>query len=246
MDEARRFLRYILPGLVFSVLLLIFLLISDTDKTICFLKEASDKGIAGVIAGTFLASGALGYIFSVIYWALYWSWPLINYIAIDHKSLLKELTRKRKIKIVNISGNTVLLDENSKSKKSKRKAWVIFSQHWWASMIKNDIDKDKFIPIDRLADITHAIGTAFIGILFLLITCITWVIIHFCYLKSEFSIFKVLVFITLLILLLLAFGRNYWVTHRFLQSVLNSAFANIVENQFKKNVRRKIEIYYSK
>lgn len=238
MDETRRFMRYILHGLVFSVLLLIFLLISDTGKTICFLKEASDKEIIGVIAGTFLASGALGYIFSVVYWALYWLRPLCDYIAIDHKPLLKGLTRKRKIKIVDISGNTVPLDPIS-----KREAWVIFSQHWWTSRIKNEADKDKYISIDRLADIAHAIGTAFIGILFSLII---WAIIHFCYLKSEFSICKVLVFIALQILLILAFGINYWVTHRSLQSLLNSSFANMVEKQFKKNVRRKIEIYYSK
>lgn len=67
MKDVRSFLRYILPGLVFSIWLLITLLISDTEKTICLLKEARDKAIIGVIAATFLTSGALGYIFSVIY-----------------------------------------------------------------------------------------------------------------------------------------------------------------------------------
>lgn len=63
MDEARRFLRYILPGLVFPVMLLITLLISDTNEIINFLRNDSDKQIIGVIGGVFLASGVLGYIF---------------------------------------------------------------------------------------------------------------------------------------------------------------------------------------
>lgn len=235
MKDVRSFLRYILPGLVFSIWLLISLLISDTDKTICFLKEVSDKNIIGVIATTFLASGALGYIFSVIYWALYWSRPLSNYIAIDHKPLLTWLKEKGKIVVIPTR-------ERDLDKISKREAWVIFSQHWWTSRIKNKSDKDIFIPIDRLADITHAIGTAIISILF---SFIVWAIIHYGYLRSRFSICDVGVLAFLVqILLIIAFYKNYWDTHRSLQSVLNSAFANMVETQFEEN-KDKIRIYYS-
>lgn len=233
MDEARRFLRYILPGLVFSVVLLIALLISDNDAIICFLKKISDKGIIG-IGGVFLASGALGYIFSVIYWALFWSRPFSNWIAVDHTVLLNRLVERGRVEVVDISGNQVPLD--------KRTAWVIFSQHWWTSRIKNKSDKDIFIPIDRLADITHAIGTAIISILF---SFIVWAIIHYGYLRSRFSICDVGVLAFLVqIFLIIAFYKNYWDTHRSLQSVLNSAFANMVETQFEEN-KGKIRIYYS-
>lgn len=235
MDEARRFLRYILPGLVFPVMLLITLLISDTDKIISFLGKNSDKEIIGVIGGVFLASGALGYIFSVIYWALYWSWPLERYIAIDHKPLLKGLTEMGKVEVVNIPGNRVDLD-----KISKREASVIFSQHWWTSRIKNEVDRDKFISIDRLADIMHAIGASIISILSSLAA---WAIIHFLSLKSEFSICKVLGPIIVLILLIIAFGKNYWDIRISIRLLLHSSFANMVEDQYKGN-RRKIKIYY--
>lgn len=240
MKDVRSFLRYILPGLVFSIWLLISLLISDTDKTICFLKEVNEKNIIGVIAATFLSSGALGYIFSVVYWVLYWLKPFlkINDIAIDHRPFLKGLTEMRKIKIVDIYGERMEMDELDNI--SKREAWVIFSQHWWTSRVRNGADKDKFISIDRIADVTHGIGTALISIL---LAFISWLVIHFGHLKSEPNIYKGLVFL-LQIPLILAFWKNYRVTHQSLQSLLNSSFANMVEAQFEEK-GSEIKIYYS-
>lgn len=163
-----------------------------------------------------------------------------NYIAIDHKPLLKWLKEKGKIVVIPTR-------ERDLDKISKREAWVIFSQHWWTSRIKNEADKDKFISIDRLADITHAIGTTLISILFSLAA---WAIIHCGYLKSEFSICtcKGLIFIILQILLIWAFCKNYWDTHKSFQSLLNSSFANMIESQFRGKGKigwKKTTIYYS-
>lgn len=242
MDEARRFLRYILPGLVFPVMLLITLLISDSDRIICLLEKYSDKQIIGVIGGVFLASGTLGYIFSVIYWARYWLKPrsickikIIGDIAIDHKPLLRGLEEGGRIEVVNIFGNRVDLEGIS-----KREAFVIFSQHWWTSRIENEADKDKFISIDRLADIMHAIGATIISILF---SYFVWAISHSWYLISEPSISDVWVLL-MVIALIFVFWKNYWDIHKSLRSLLNSLFANMVENQFEKRGRR-VTIRYS-
>ena len=239
MDEARRFLRYILPGLVFPVMLLITLLISDTDRIISFLEKTSDKGTIGAIGGIFLASGALGYIFSVIYWVLYWLPPLnplnVDDMAIDHRSLLRGLEERGRIEVVNIFGNRVDLDNIS-----KKEAFVIFSQHWWASRIKNEADKEKFISIDRLADIMHAIGASFIGIC---LSVIAWAFIHIGYFKSGIGIGFISACIVWIIVIFF-FRKNYWDVHKSCQSLLDSLFANMIEDQYKGN-KGKIKIYYN-
>lgn len=117
---------------------------------------------------------------------------------------------------------------------------MIFSQHWWTSRIKNEADKEKYISIDRLADIMHAIGATIISILF---SYFVWAIIHSGYLKSEPSISDVWVLL-MIIALIFVFWKNYWDIHKSLRSLLNSLFANMVEAQFKEK-GSEIKIYYS-
>jgi hypothetical protein len=244
MDEAKRFLRYILPGLIFPVMVVISLLISDFNRTIEILGKTSDKGIIGTIGGVFLASGALGYIFSVIYWVLYWRefepryiYKIrINDMAIDHRPLLRGLNERGRIEVVNIFGERVNLDNIS-----KKGAFVIFSQHWWTSRIKNEADKEKFDSIDRLSDIMHAIGASFIGIC---LSVIAWAFIYFGYPNSGLGIgfFSAII---VLISVIVSFRRNYWDINNSLQSLLNSLFANMLEKQFNgMHPRRRIRIYY--
>jgi hypothetical protein len=67
MDEARRFLRYMTPGLTFAVQALLLLLIADWEWTLKRLGELKKDAGAGAAFGLFLTSGGLGYLFSVLH-----------------------------------------------------------------------------------------------------------------------------------------------------------------------------------
>jgi hypothetical protein len=93
MEEARRFLRYVLPGFVFAVetLVFVFLVFPEwvlTTLTSVFTKE-SGTGLA--IAGVF-ASGALGYIFATIHHWILWHLRCERDI-LNHSAMVNRLLR---------------------------------------------------------------------------------------------------------------------------------------------------------
>lgn len=227
MDEVRRFIRYTLPGLACALELLILLGISKY----CFNTPdipLNNINLVGAVFGTFFISGALGYILSIIYFALYWKWPLKNLIAVDHRNLFKESANNNYIKLIRLN--------NDKKNKTldKREAWIIIAR-FWNTIIKAD---RKFKEInsynDRLVDITHSIGSTIIGFIF---TFILWVVIVF---KNIPTLFVVLVFVIWVYLIYL-FCRAYWQSHKALQSISNSTIIDYISGQKK----TPIEILYS-
>lgn len=75
-DEVRRFLRYVMPGLVYGVETLLFLYIVMPGFTVCIIENFHDKEGLGAIVGVFLASGGLGYIFAAVHHWVHWHLPL--------------------------------------------------------------------------------------------------------------------------------------------------------------------------
>jgi hypothetical protein len=76
MDEARRFLRYVMPGFVFGVETVLCLLIVYQEWMWSEIRSFAVKGSLGGALGGVLASGALGYIFAAIHHArLRREWP---------------------------------------------------------------------------------------------------------------------------------------------------------------------------
>jgi hypothetical protein len=94
MDEARRFLRYVTPGLAFAVQALFLFFILDRCWTFDLIKDLSTKAGAGAAIGLFLTSGGLGYLFSVVHHVVHnmVDHPLIS--AVDHTEAVKELMAK--------------------------------------------------------------------------------------------------------------------------------------------------------
>ena len=84
MDEARRFLRYVTPGLTFAVQALLLLFIVNPPWTLDRIGELKEDTGAGLAFALFLASGGLGYLFSVVHHRLHWSlpWLPIQVVAI--------------------------------------------------------------------------------------------------------------------------------------------------------------------
>jgi hypothetical protein len=97
VDEARRFLRYIIPGAIFAFLTALWLYIVLLDWPSFKLLEFTDKeGIGGAIAAL-LASGALGYIFATVHHCLHWNCPKYNQKVLDHSDMVNKLLKTQSL-----------------------------------------------------------------------------------------------------------------------------------------------------
>lgn len=89
MDEAKRFLRFIMPGALFGILTLFMLVLLLPTRTIRFVGDLGESSGVGIAIAGLVGSGALGYIFSAIHHQLVWSWP--RWSRISHLSLARRL-----------------------------------------------------------------------------------------------------------------------------------------------------------
>lgn len=164
-DEARRFLRYVMPGLVYGVETLLFLFIVMPEFTVCVLAKLSDKHALGASVSAFLASsGALGYIFA----------------AVHHRATLRcekrILDQREIVKKLCIPEGLIKLDHETMSQldedtqEARQIAESISLSNWYRLLTK----KHKFGTdgIDRLKSQAHALGTARTASVFALVTTV--------------------------------------------------------------------------
>jgi len=89
-DDPRRFLRYVLPGLVFGIDLVFLLWLLRPElvgpRLVAVKKEA---GLA-LVAGSVFASGGLGLIFSSIHHVIHWRQGTL---FVDHRLHLERLVK---------------------------------------------------------------------------------------------------------------------------------------------------------
>jgi hypothetical protein len=88
--EARRFLRYVIPGLSFAVQALLLFFILDRCWTLVQIKDLIKESGVGVAVSLFLASGGFGYLFSVLHHCAQNLFPP-PLSAIDHSECVKGL-----------------------------------------------------------------------------------------------------------------------------------------------------------
>lgn len=219
MEEARRFFRYVIPGLVFIVDVLATILILDYGKFLNVLKEANN---VGSILGMLVVSGRLGYIFSNIYFCLYWSFKKCH--AVNHVDVIKSL--KEKLIIRNTDGKNCL--ENL----DKHKSWVIMNLFWHCRL--KEVKRIEGInpKNDQLTDITHGLGTTIIASLSAAIMCLFLLSTKLI----EFNYSNLLWLLPLWSLLIIPAFVQYFRAHKISQSLINSTFANevIIESEEKK------------
>src|SRR5205823_5289442 len=91
MDEARRFLRYISPGLLCSTEVLVLLLLLNPSWTLAQVRSAKEAEGVALVAAALLASGGLGFFLSTIHHTVHWrcGWPRPP--AMDHTIVLQRL-----------------------------------------------------------------------------------------------------------------------------------------------------------
>ncbi len=94
MDEAQRFLRFVLPGVLYVVASCGLLLLLRPDLLAVGLPYLKDSvGMAGVL-GALIASGGLGFIFSMVFHEMDWR---SNRSPLNHRGLVTRLMKAKRI-----------------------------------------------------------------------------------------------------------------------------------------------------
>lgn len=173
-EEGRRFLRFVMPGLLFGVETLLFLFILLPEPTLCVLSKVISKEALGTSVAAFLASGALGYIFAAIHHFVHWLPCCLRFEKdiFNHKEVIDTLL---KANLISPSGFDIdkRIEQYNKDEKTsieKRKIAESISMALWNYFAKDEhLGKNQ---IDHLGNQAHGLGAARIASLFALITAI--------------------------------------------------------------------------
>lgn len=151
MDEARKFLRYIMPGLVFGTLTLLWLFIVDPnfkDRFLSIIKESA----LGAALGSLLMSGGLGYIFATIHHCVH---SKCDRDILDHYPLINGINIKPDAGEVN-----------------REEALVISTALWCQMRDKKYIEDATYKKLESFGNQVHALGTVRIASFFSFVTAL--------------------------------------------------------------------------
>ena len=145
MDEARRFFRYVIPGLVFATQLIILLWLLRPDWISQYLVELKKDSGIGLVFASILATGGIGALFSSIYHALHWQEK-----AMDHSKGLKRLVKEGLLE----------LKDHDPEKLTRSDAWIILTALWHERLECNKTIGSADPRVAGLLDLVHSIGTS--------------------------------------------------------------------------------------
>lgn len=138
MDDARRFLRYVMPGIVYGVETIFLLWITCPTWTQRVITNNLEKDNLGVILGSVLVFGGLGYIFSTIHHARETGDEEDR--IFDHKSIAMKI--------------------EPGWKGTWEEAMAFSYAHWYTQMNLGNIHDDANKKVHSLGDQAHGLGTA--------------------------------------------------------------------------------------
>jgi hypothetical protein len=170
MDEARRFLRYIMPGFIYGVETTCFLFIIFPSWMSSHFITFTAKDSLGIVLSSIFASGALGYIFATIHHWCHWHLCFDKDI-LDHSKMINHLIMDGYI------------PKQDKREVDRMLAFKISQVLWYQQMKLDDhIGKESDKKVTSLGDQTHGLGTVRIASFFALITSLV-----FCYMIGKCS-----------------------------------------------------------
>jgi len=239
MDEAKRILRYSLPGMVYVILLLV---------TFVILKPSTAKDLllnADISAGETLAalvfSGGLGYLFSIIYFGSYWIIADRSTLHIyNHLDVVNDLIISNKLIVVNPA-----LDGSSESKfevTDRRQAWYIVNVLWHSRTKKSKAIKGVSEKLDSYySDITTSLATTLTSSVFSFITFLVLINKYYENVNCFNAFICVLIYVGIIVLVLYNFVRTY----KAYQAMINTAFATEAFSFFEKG-KAPLKIVFSR
>ena len=165
MNEARRFLRYITPGILFGFFWLFFVWLALPDWTNSVLIKwfPPEGNSIAIIITTLLLSGALGYLFATIHHWCHWHLPCEKDV-INHVKQIESLRKRH------------LIPSLDKPPKDHRlEALTTMSILWFERLQKGNPVGNSEDRVAAFGDICHAAGTArvasFLALLLAILIC---------------------------------------------------------------------------
>lgn len=222
MDEARRFLRFVTPGLVFAVEVVILLLILRPDRASVWREDfKQDSGLA-VLFGGLLASGGLGFIFS----AVHHNWHACQKEQImNHGPVLKRL----------VDANVLVLHNTDRGEITPEKAWIITTAIWHQLAKTNDKIGSTETRTKDLVDVMHSLGTARIASIFAPMLALYLASIHGMVSLHFWPIARFLIAVSIAIVAWRTFRSGYYRTAIISQSVIDQVLYDALVDEKSKN-----------
>lgn len=159
MEEARRFLRFSLPGLIFIIELAILPLIFTGDLNIYF-DEINNIG-AGAPVILFLVAAGVGYLLANIY-HFFHNNKFLKIFPVNHKKLLMDLEKKKLLVFYELTdtGEDKEVDLNDLKKMD---AWNITTSLWHGMKGTSKDIREATPRVKSLADLAYGLGASLIG-----------------------------------------------------------------------------------
>jgi hypothetical protein len=152
MDEARRFLRYVTPGLIYAILVGLLLWIILPDYTEAKIAALANNAQLGSVLGAILLTGGLGFLFSAVHHAAHW---LSQDHASDHQRFLADMAFGGVIEFRDRrTGDAVVAPGTAKD------AWTALTALWYQRVTTSERIRAATERSTALSDLTHSLGTA--------------------------------------------------------------------------------------
>ena len=237
LNDARRFLRYFLPGLTFFVEVAVFLfipIILQTDLCFAQLTNLNWEFLKDLHTGVLLTvllfgSVGLGYIFSIFH-------HLLISLLINHRQMLGNAILNERLKLyqyIQEQGEV----EVSSSDLRKKGAWVVVMGIWHEMKDYSTLIKSANPRIESLTDIMHGSGATFWGSIFAAL--VGWLIY-----RKFFCSYMPWVYFVSPVFMIIIHLRNFCHTRRTCQGVVEIVLSD--ELRLQKSMRNKpIEIIVS-
>jgi len=236
MDEAKRIIRFILPGMVFVILILATLAILNIQAVIEIFSSIGEASF-GALLTLLVFSGGLGYVFSIIFFGTLWligeknKWHIYNF-----RDPIKRLIASNKLQVFKINelGEEVIFEI-----KSKRDGLYIMNALWHGESAESQNIEAVSKKFDSyLSDIATGLGTALTGTLFSFFTSL---FLFFEYNSNFSQIFLcVLIHGIFFYLVFLSHKRTY----KMYQTIANTTFATEISRKYEKE-EKPIKIIFS-
>lgn len=214
MDEARRLVRYVFPGILYGIETSFFLWIVLPDWTSQVLSSALTlSSLGGVLAAT-LASGAIGYVFATLHHWLHWHSPT-DLNIIDHTQAIRDLRRDG------------VLPNRDADEHPRLEAFDTMTAEWSIRSTDGTPCANATERARAFGDLAHSAGTARVASALALLTAITTCMIVAKWTTTTPAVLRYIFMLLLGILLTALFHETYRRTggmgQRFYERVLERA-----------------------
>ena len=163
MDETRRFLRYVVPALVFLTEVALLLLVTQKGCLIGGLSTRLKTDSAGFIALLVALAGGFGYLFSLVHHTLFWR---CGKYGIDHREFVKSALAHGWLSLVTYGERNDIAGECVTRGAAEDVITILWYRPGRTQNAKDpELGEVLVRRTDALSDLVHGLGTGFIGVI---------------------------------------------------------------------------------